>query len=105
MIMDHYYFFTICLFVIVSYLSSLYFVKIQKINLITHRRVWNYLLLSSFLISGVLGLILAFFIDHKLSLTWYVPFLWLHVEFGIVMALISLFHILWHAKYFFRLSK
>ena len=48
------------------------------------RRLWNTILLVSFLVTGLLGLILAFSIDAKLSLSWYLPFLWFHVEFGIV---------------------
>ena len=58
------------------------------------------LLLVSFLISGILGLIMAFLIDYKISISWYQDFLWIHVEFGIAMATIALFHTLWHIKYY-----
>lgn len=98
--MSSYHFIFIFCATLLFYFFSLYLVKIQKIKLTTHRQIWNIILLISFLISGVLGLILAFSIDQKLSISWYLPFLWLHVEFGIIMALISIFHTFWHLPYF-----
>ena len=71
----------------------------------THRRFWNIILLISFIISGLLGLILALFIDQKWSLLWYQPLLWSHVEFGIIMALVSIMHIFWHLRYFKTIFK
>jgi len=90
------------IFVLTSsfYLISFLLVKKNKINQVKHRRFWNWLLLLSFMVSGFIGLILAFSIDQKISLNWYGQFLWLHVEFGIIMAIISIFHILWHLPYF-----
>jgi len=103
--MNNYHFILIFLITFFTYFLSLFFVKLKIINLVTHRRIWNIILLISFLISGVLGLILAFSIDQKLTINWYLSFLWLHVEFGIVMALVSIFHIFWHLPYFTSLAK
>lgn len=103
--MNNYHFLLIFLITFFAYFLSLFFVKSKIINLVIHRRIWNIILLISFLISGVLGLILAFSIDQKLTVSWYLPFLWFHVEFGIVMALVSIFHILWHLPYFVSLAK
>jgi spermidine synthase len=77
--------------------------KFKKIKLANHRKLWNILLLVSFLVSGILGLILAIFIDYKISIAWYRSFLWLHVEFGIVMGAIAVFHFFWHIKYYLRI--
>jgi len=98
--LNHYYFNLICILTILSYTVSSFLVKKNKLTLIAHRRLWNYLLLISFLISGLLGLLLAFLIDYKLSIAWYAEFLWFHVEFGIIMAIISIIHIIWHWRYF-----
>lgn len=86
--------------VLAIYLGSFYLVKAQKISLLKHRRFWNYSLLAFFLISAILGLTLAIFIDYNLNTSWYGNILWLHVEAGIVMATISIFHIIWHFRYF-----
>ena len=103
--MNNYHFLLLLLITFFTYFLSLFLVKSKIISLIIHRRIWNIILLISFLISGLLGLILAFSIDQKLSISWYLPFLWLHVEFGIVMALVSIFHTFWHLPYFVSLVK
>jgi spermidine synthase len=93
--------FLLIVFVVFSlYFGSLYLVKQGKIELFRQRQFWNLILLVSFLISGTLGLVLAFLIDQKMSIAWYGSILWIHVELGIVMALIAIFHAFWHLKYF-----
>lgn len=82
------------------YFLSSFLAKKNRTSQIFHRRFWNWILLISFLISGLIGLILAFSIDQKISLNWYKQFLWFHVESGIIMAIISIFHIFWHLPYF-----
>jgi spermidine synthase len=84
---------------ILSYLLSFYFSKINVIKTLTHKKIWNIVLLFSFLISGIIGLMLAFMIDNKTAISIYPLLLWLHVEFGIIMAIISIFHIIWHIPY------
>lgn len=103
--MNSYHFLFLLILVLGFYFLSNYLVNFKKISLITHRRLWNVILLISFLVSGILGLILAAFIDLKLSILWYQPVLWLHVEFGIVMALISIIHALWHLPYYLSIIK
>jgi spermidine synthase len=90
---------------IVAYAVSIFSVKRGRLALFAHRRLWNHILLITFVLSGLLGLVLAFLIDFKLSISWYREFLWLHVEFGIVMAFVAFFHICWHWRYFLRRTK
>ena len=66
------------------------------------KRFWNFVLLFSFLISGGLGLVLAFCVDQNISTSWYPQMLQIHVVSGIVMAMVSIFHALWHLPYFKR---
>lgn len=70
-----------------------------------HRKLWNVILLISFMVSGLLGLMLVVQINYDVMGEWYSTFMWLHVDFGIVMAIISIFHILWHTKYFATIMK
>jgi len=103
--MNNYHFFLLFILIFGFYFISQSLVNTKKISQIYHRRLWNIILLVSFLISGIIGLILAMFIDLKLSISWYQPFLWIHVETGIIMALVSIFHLLWHLPYYLSLFK
>jgi hypothetical protein len=82
------------------YLVSLRMAQNKIISLVTQRRVWNILLLITFLVSGGLGVILVAQINYGTAV--HLPFniLYWHVEAGIAMAAISVFHILWHMPYF-----
>lgn len=83
------------------YWASLILVHANRLTIVKHKKIWNWILSVSFLGSGSLGLLLAFLIDRKLSIAWYKNILWFHVEFGIVMALVAIFHFGWHLRYFF----
>lgn len=98
--LESYHILVIILSILIAYAVSVGLVKRKKVSLFKHRRFWNYLLLISFLISGLLGLLLAILIDFRLSIAWYRQFLWLHVEFGIAMAVLSTIHVIWHWRYF-----
>ena len=103
--LSSYHFFPVLIITVVAYLLTYFLVLLKRIPLNIHRMTWNFALLASFLITGIIGLALAFSIDQKLDISWYRNYLWLHVEFGIVMAVISIFHILWHLKYYLALLK
>jgi len=98
--MQSYYFIPILTTVIIIYILTILLVKSQKISLFQQRRYWNLILLITFLVSGIFGLVLAFSIDQKITFGWYLPFLRLHVQFGIVMSIVSIFHLFWHLPYF-----
>jgi spermidine synthase len=91
--------------VIGVYGGTFLLVRLKKILLLTHRRFWNVLLLFSFIISGCSGIFLAILIDQNKLPVGYHKLLWFHVEFGIIMAIISFFHILWHVKYYTGIIK
>lgn len=103
--MNNYLTFPISAIILISYLVTFLLVKKKKISPIVQRRFWNIILLISFLISGILGLVLAIFIDLKLSIMWYRQMLNLHVKTGTVMALVSIFHLFWHLPYYLSLIK
>jgi len=103
--MQSYYFIPILVVVIIMYILTILLVKSQKISLFQQRRFWNLILLITFLVSGILGLILAFSLDQKITFGWYLPFLQLHVQFGIVMSIVSIFHLFWHLPYYSSILK
>jgi hypothetical protein len=87
------------------YVFSLLLVKKKILGNALHRKIWNVLLLISFLGVGILGLLLVVRISYGLTLP--LPFndLFWHVEFGIAMAIISAFHVIWHRDYFMSIIK
>jgi hypothetical protein len=95
-----YKFFVILFSLLILYLISSFLVKAKSITLLTHRRIWNVLLLISFLVSAIFGIMLVLAINFG----WFIPIysfiLYWHVEFGSAMAIITIFHIAWHWRYF-----
>ncbi|MCK5031865.1 MAG: hypothetical protein KAR64_10400 [Thermoplasmatales archaeon] len=95
-----YFFIPIVLLLVVFYLTSLILSKKKKITAVQHRKIWNLLLLITFLVSGLLGILLVLKVSFGIEIPSYSAALFFHVDFGIAMTLISIFHILWHWKYF-----
>jgi uncharacterized membrane protein YsdA (DUF1294 family) len=93
----------VALFVI--YLASFVLYKTKHMRVTTHRKIWNALLLVTFLLTGVFGLILAIRRDYVLTFPMPVNLLFWHVEAGVVMTVISIFHLSWHLKYYRDLFK
>lgn len=90
----------VILVLVIIYLFTYILVKENIITLLTHRRIWNVLLLVSFLILGILGLLLVVRVNYGWSLALPFNILYWHVEAGIVMVVITMFHIAWHWRYY-----
>ena len=94
------YFFIHIMFILITfYLVSLLISKKKK-KMRQHRKIWNILLLITFLVSGIFGILLVLRINYGIEIPLYSDLLFWHVEFGIAMTIISIFHITWHWKYF-----
>ncbi len=91
---------TILLYSITFLLANFSFIK-----KITHRKIWNILLLLTFLVSCLFGFFLVIQINYNFVMDWYSTVLYWHVQIGIAMTLISVFHIWWHLKYFKNIIK
>ena len=72
---------------------------------ITHRKIWNAILLITALMSCLLGFLLAVQLNYRFGMSWFSPILKLHVEFGIAMTIVAFFHVVWHLKYYKNLFK
>lgn len=90
---------------ILLYLFSHLLVRLGVMGEVLHRKIWNVILLLVFLPTAVLGLLLAFQINYKLEWSFVKTMLKWHVDFGIVMSFVAIFHLIWHWKYYFNLGR
>jgi len=90
---------------IVFYIFTLFLSKIRVFKKTTHRKIWNTLLLITFLVTGIFGLLLVIQLNYQVLFSWFKTLIYWHVEFGIAMAAISILHIIWHWKYFYHIFK
>ena len=87
------------------YLLTFILVKTGKMTKPTHRKIWNVILGITCLVSCLLGILLAFFINYGYRPAWYIDILHWHVYFGIAMTVIVIIHIFWHLEYFKAIFK
>lgn len=95
-----YHLFPIMVSLLIFYGITVALMKCNIIKKVTHRKIWNIALTVTFLVSGLLGLLLAFFINYSYVPNYYLNIITLHIEFGIAMAVIAVFHFLWHLNYY-----
>ncbi len=103
--MNTYPLFPVAVITVVAYLITRWFSGWGMITSNAHRKFWNSLLLVTFVVTALLGLLGVVKINYKLDIPQYDLFLRWHVIFGIGMAVISLFHFSWHWKYYFSRSR
>lgn len=89
--------------VLLAYVISRILTTAGILPLATHRKIWNTLLLVTFLVTGILGLLLVVDINYKLEWKWIRTALYWHVQCGIAMTLIAIFHLIWHLGYYRKL--
>ncbi len=80
-------------------------VKSGILNKVYHRRFWNTLLLISFIVAGGLGIFMVFQINYDWDFSIIDDLTFFHVDFGIALFIIALFHIIWHLNYFSKLFR
>jgi spermidine synthase len=68
-----------------------------------HRQIWNIILLLSFLISGILGMLLVIQLNYKLEWSFMKPLMVWHVDAGIVLSLVAFLHFLRHRHWFLHM--
>lgn len=91
-----YYFLLIAIATVSLYLLSYFLLK----NRVFHKKIWNFVLLVSFLITGILGILLLLRIEFGIESFDRIFQLFWHVEAGIIMSIVSIFHALWHLSYY-----
>jgi len=89
----------IVLLLIVFYILSLFAVKRNWISFILHKKIWNFLLLVTFIAVAFTSLVYLLRIDYAFDLNISRIAFW-HIEIGIAMIMISLFHAFEHLAYY-----
>ena len=84
----------------IFYLLTYILTKLNIIKVITHRKIWNVLLFLTFIVTGVLGIILVIQVNYKLEIPLIKEILVWHVDFAIAMCIIAIFHLTWHWNYY-----
>jgi hypothetical protein len=87
---------TLIMFYLISYL--LYDNKIIRKRI--YKQIWSIVLLGSFLISGITGILLILTTDYGIIFNLNFDLQFWHVEIGIILAVVLLFHIHIHFKRF-----
>jgi len=77
----------------------------KTITNMLHRKIWNVVLLISAVVSVLLGLFLILSIDFNINISLPFNMLFWHVEAGIALGIIALFHIFWHWRYFAKMIR
>jgi cation transport ATPase len=85
------------------YLLSWLAIKMKLIKLSNHRKIWNVLLLLTFLVSCLFGFFLVIQINYDFVLSWYRTVLYWHVQVGIGMTIVAVIHAIWHTKYYVKI--
>lgn len=96
---------TVSLICLCAYFFTFALVKGGKMKKMTHRKIWNSILLITCLVSCLLGFLLAIQLNYHFGMQWLGTILKLHVEFGIAMTIIAIIHIIWHWKYYMNIFK
>ena len=91
--------------IVILYFISYFFYRSNIYSLQFHKRLWNYILASAFLLTALAGLILALQITYKWDIPVIKTILKWHVEIGIGLTITGLFHFLWHSSYYFKPSE
>ncbi len=100
-----YYFVPVFLVLAILYALTWLLANKKFIKIMTHRKIWNLVLLISMLISALLGLFLILNIDVNFGITLPFNMLFWHVESGIALGAVGAFHIFWHWRYFVKFIK
>ena len=90
----------IVLITLAAYYLSFLLLKKKYITRLTHRKIWNIILFLAFIVSGLLGLFLVFQINFHFTTSLFQMLQSVHIFFGIVMAIVAIFHSFWHLNYF-----
>jgi hypothetical protein len=82
------------------YAISFFLTKKNILTLANHKKIWNVALFLSFFVAGLTGMMQALRTNYGWFLKIPMDISFLHVELGIVMFFIAVFHIIWHSYYF-----
>jgi spermidine synthase len=92
------------LLVLLYFLSGL-LVRLNILKKTLNLKIWNSILLITFLVTGILGILLVIQTNYKLEWPQVKTILKVHVNFGIALSVVAAFHFLRHSKYYLKILK
>jgi hypothetical protein len=95
----------IILALIMFYLISYLFYDNKIIKKRRYTQIWSIVLLGSFLISGITGILLILTTDYGITFNLNFDLQFWHVETGIILTIVLLFHIHIHHKRFKKILR
>ncbi|MEA3476047.1 MAG: hypothetical protein U9R23_06395 [Candidatus Cloacimonadota bacterium] len=95
-----YHFIPISIVLIVLYLITFTLFKLKIFTRVTHLIIWNCILLISFMVSSLLGILLIIRVNFGLPISLPFNILFWHVESGIVMMVIGIFHLIYNRRFY-----
>lgn len=81
---------------VLAYIVSYALYRGNRINKSTHGKLWNILILVSFIITAGMGIILAFFADFGLNVSVGININYWHSEIGIAFFTLIILHLHWN---------
>ena len=88
-----------------TYLLTFLLSRFGILHKVYHRRIWNTLLLLTAAVSCLFGFFLVIQLNYGLLPDCYRSILTWHVECGIAMTIIAVFHVSWHFSYYKKVFK
>ncbi len=85
---------------ILLYLFSVAAVRLGIYGKVTHRRIWNVLLLLNFLSTALIGMLLTLQVNYKFPLAGEDIWMLVHVDTGIAMTVIGIIHLIWNFRFY-----
>ena len=83
---------------VAGYLVTYTLYKTGLIRKSLHVNLWNFILFSAFLVTALAGFVLMVLLELGVITSINLGLLYWHVEFGITMALVTVFHIIIYWK-------
>ncbi len=101
---EKYPFLSIFFLLVLLYILTTILSKKEKISHVLHKKIWNILLTLSFLVCAISSVIYILNLNYGIfQLNQNISFV--HIESGIIMIIISIFHIIWHIFYYKNIFK
>jgi len=101
--MANYNFLPIAVALVVLYAISWLLARQGKhLSVALHRKIWNAVLLVSFIGTIVFSIANVVLFDTGIRLLPFINVSFWHVEFGVVCVIVAAFHALWHIPYFMQ---
>jgi hypothetical protein len=100
-----YYFITVSIITVLIYLFTYFLSKLKIMSDNSHKKIWNVILLVSFLVMAFCSIFLVLRASYGISIALPFSLFFWHVESGIIFIISSFFHIIYHMDYYLLIFK